>query len=105
MLNTKKLFTKILQSLNGMLPKSNVAMGRVSVGQIAANSYGDVTITHNLGSNARVVAVLFSSGTSSTIGSVCVALEAKTANTATFRVFNDRSSTINPALEWIAINK
>ena len=105
MLNTKKLFTKILQSLNGMLPKSNVAMGRVAVGQIAANSYGDVTITHNLGSNARVVAVLFSSGTSSTIGSVCVALESKTANTATFRVFNDRSSTINPALEWIAINK
>ena len=91
--------------LNNMLPKSNVAMGRISVGQISANSYADVTITHNLGNNARVVAVLFSTGTASNIGSVCVALTAKTANTATFRVFNNRSSTITPALEWIGINQ
>lgn len=102
MLNIKKLFIKILDC---MFNKSNIAMGRVSVGTVAANSYTDVTITHNLGTKARVVGTLFSSGTASNIGSVCVALSAKTATTATFRVFNDRSSTISPAIEWIAIIK
>lgn len=79
------------------------AAGYVSVGTVNATSYKDVTITHNLGASARVVACLFSSGTASNIGEVTVSVHDITATTAQIRVFNNRSGSINPGVEWIAI--
>lgn len=107
MLNIKKLFTKILSSLSSissnMLSKNNVKGGLAAVGQIAANSYKDVEITHNLGVIPIISATLFSTGTASNIGSVCVAIAARTSTTATIRVFNDRNSIVTPSVTWIAI--
>ena len=79
------------------------AHGYVAVGQISASSYKDVTITHNLGVNAHVVATMFSSGTAVNIGSVTITIHDITATTAQIRVFNNRSTTLSPGIEWIAI--
>lgn len=82
----------------------NIAGGREVVGSINANSYKDITVTHNFPAGTyRLVATLYSSGTASNIGSICVAVESTGANTATIRIFNDRNNAINPGLEWIAI--
>ena len=80
-----------------------LAGGHQSVGTISANSYKDVTITHNLGANTRVVATLYSSGTAVNIGNTAVVIADITDTQATIRIFNNRSSTITPYVDWIAI--
>lgn len=80
-----------------------IARGMKSAGTVNANSYKDVTIKHNLGVPCTVVATLYSSGTASNIGSICVAVAGRTTTEATIRIFNDRNTVINPSLEWIAI--
>ena len=81
----------------------HIAYGNESVGTVSASSYKDVTITHNLGASAHVVATLYSSGTAVNIGNITVSIAGITATEATIRVFNNRTSTINPGLEWIAM--
>lgn len=81
----------------------HIAYGNKSVGTVSASSYKDVTITHNLGASAHVVATLYSSGTAVNIGNTTVSIAGITATEATIRVFNNRTSTINPGLEWIAM--
>lgn len=105
MLDVKKLFKKIVQN---MFLNSQITGGYVSdVGTISANSYKDVEITHNFGTTTRVyvVATLFSSGTAVNIGSTTVTVHSVTSTKATVRIFNNRSASISPALEWIAIRK
>lgn len=115
MLNIKNLVEKMLSSISAMLTnissiesnmfnKNRITHGQASVGTISANAYKDVIIDHNLGSGTHVVACLYSSGTASNIGSVCVAIMSTSSTQATIRVFNDRSATINPAIRWIAVN-
>ena len=81
----------------------NVACGNEQPGQISASSYKDVQITHNLGSGAHVVATMLSSGTAVNIGNTTVSVYDITSTTAKIRIFNNRSSTITPQIEWIAI--
>lgn len=101
MLDLKAWISKVTATINGM-PK--MACGEESVGQISASSYKDVTITHNLGANTKVVATLFSSGTAVNIGNTTVSVHDITSTTAKIRIFNNRTSTINPNVEWIAIS-
>lgn len=85
------------------IPK--VAGGQVTnLGQISANSYKDATITHNLGAGAIVVATLFSSGTAANIGQTTCTVHSVDATTAKIRVFNNRSSTLSPYINWIAFH-
>ena len=101
MLDIKKLLTKMMTSF---LPLANIAHGYESVGTISANSYKDVTINHNLGTNqVHVVATMFSSGTAVNIGNTTITVHDVSTNTAQVRVFNNRSTTLSPALEWLAI--
>ena len=81
----------------------HIAYGNESVGTVSASSYKDVTITHNLGASAHVVATLYSSGTAVNIGNTTVSIASITSTQATIRIFNNRTSTINPGLEWIAM--
>lgn len=81
----------------------DVACGNAQPGQISASSYKDVSITHNLGSGAHVVATMLSSGTAVNIGNTTVSVYDITSTTAKIRIFNNRSSTITPQIEWIAI--
>ena len=115
MLNIKKLIAELLTSISSlqgnisslqsnMFNKNRITHGQENVGTISANAYKDVIIDHNLGSGTHVVACLYSSGTASNIGSVCVAIMSTSPTQATIRVFNDRSATINPAIRWIAVN-
>lgn len=103
MLDVKKLLTKMM---TGFLPLANIASGYESVGSINANTYKDVTINHNLGTNqVHVVATLFSSGTAMNIGNTTISIHSISTNTAQVRVFNNRSSTLSPAIEWLAIKE
>ena len=98
--DSKSTIEQIIDRLDD-LPK--IAYGNESVGTISASSYKDVTITHNLGASARVVATLFLSGTAVNIGNTTVSIASITSTQATIRIFNNRTSTINPGLEWIAV--
>ena len=80
-----------------------IACGHMSVGSVNASSYKDVTITHNLGADANVVASLFTSGTAANIGNTTVSVHDITATTAQVRVFNNRTGSFSPAIEWIAV--
>ena len=101
MLDIKKLLTKMMTNF---LPKANIAHGYESVGTVNASSYKDVTINHNLGTNqVHVVATMFSSGTAVNIGNTTITVHDVSTNTAQVRVFNNRSTTLSPALEWLAI--
>lgn len=105
--DSKSTIEQILDAIDDIndqldsVPK--VAYGNESVGTISSSSYKDVVITHNLGASARVVATLYSSGTAVNIGNTTVSIASITATQATIRVFNNRTSTINPGLEWIAV--
>ena len=101
MLDVKKLLTKMMTSF---MPKANIAHGYESVGTINANTYKDVTITHNLGtSQVHVIATMFSSGTAINIGNTTITVHDVSTNTAEVRVFNNRSTTLSPGIEWLAI--
>lgn len=103
----KEWISKVTSAIQTLTTKVNAvpkfAHGYAAVGQISANSYKDVTITHNLGVYAHVVATMFSSGTAVNIGAVTITIHDITATTAQIRVFNNRSTTLNPGIEWIAI--
>lgn len=101
MLDVKKLLTKMMTSF---MPKSDIAHGYESAGTVSANSYKDVTITHNLGTNqVHVIAVMFSSGTAVNIGNVAISVHDVSTNTAQVRIFNNRSAALSPGIEWLAI--
>lgn len=89
---------------NDYIPKNYIAGGLISAGTVNANSYKDVTVTHNFPNDSYyITATLYSSGTAVNIGNVCVSIASATENTATIRIFNNRSSAINPGLEWVAV--
>lgn len=89
---------------NDYIPKNYIAGGLISAGTVNANSYKDVTVTHNFPNGSYyITATLYSSGTAVNIGNVCVSIASATENTATIRIFNNRSSAINPGLEWVAV--
>lgn len=101
LLQVKDLFLKLLS--NFFMKKQFIVGGLVNVGTVDANSYKDVSVTFNMPSIPNVSASLFSSGTAANIGDVTVAIAARNATGATFRVFNNRSTTITPAVSWFAI--
>lgn len=89
---------------NDYIPKNYIAGGLISAGTVSANSYKDVTVTHNFPADSYyITATLYSSGTAVNIGNVCVSIASAGNNTATIRIFNNRSSAINPAIEWVAV--
>ena len=81
-----------------------IANGMVNV-SVAENSYTDVVVNHGLGIIPRVVATLESSGTAVNIGNVTVTVHTRTSTTFTIRVFNNRSTALNPSVHWIAIGR
>lgn len=101
LLQVKETFLKLLS--NFFFKRQYIAGGYVSVGSISANSYKDITVNYNMPNLPNISATLFSSGTTSNIGSVCVAVAARNATSATLRIFNDRSTSISPGIMWFAI--
>ena len=89
---------------NDYIPKNYIKGGLISAGTVNANSYKDVTVTHNFPADSYyITATLYSSGTAVNIGNVCVSIASAGENTATIRIFNNRSSAINPGLEWVSV--
>ena len=89
---------------NDYIPKTYIKAGHVSVGSINANSYKDITVTHGFPDGSYyITATLFTAGTAANIGNVTVSIAATNANDATIRVFNNRSTALSPAIEWIAV--
>lgn len=82
-----------------------VDSGNASIGSVSSNSYKDVSVTYTATFDEipNVTATLYSSGTAVNIGSVCVAIASKSKTGCTIRLFNNRSSSINPTIEWTAI--
>lgn len=112
MLDMKKLIAKILGRLISLNERDNIkiATAYLTVGQIAANSYKDVTFNYssaNFDSSKAVFvnATLNSSGTSNTLGNICVAVANFNATSATIRIFNSRSSTVTPMVICTALQK
>ena len=85
--------------------KSQFDCGYETVGSISTNSYKDVELSFNktFAAAPHVVACLSSSGTAGNIGNVCVSVFGITTTGCTIRVFNNRGSSLSPAVEWIAI--
>lgn len=81
--------------------------GYETMGSINTNSYADKTVsfasTFSIAPN--VVACLSTSGTAGNIGNVSVSVFNITTTGCTIRVFNNRGSSLSPAIEWIAIGK
>ncbi len=79
--------------------------GHETVGSIATNSYADVTVTFvsSFGVAPNVTACLSTSGTAGNIGDVSVSVFNITTTGCTIRVFNNRGSSLSPAVEWIAV--
>lgn len=89
---------------NDYIPKNYIKGGLITAGTVGANSYKDITVTHNFPNDSYyITATLYSSGTAVNIGNVCVSIASAGENTATIRLFNNRSSAINPGLEWVAV--
>lgn len=105
MFDLKKWIAKVTNSIVSLTARQDIKMeaGYESVGQINANSYKDVTLSFSFSSTPRVVATLFSSGTAVNIGDVTCTVHSVTSTSAKVRVFNNRSSTLSPGIEWIAV--
>lgn len=90
--------------LNDYTKKASFRTGNESL-SISANSYADkaVTFTPAFNTAPHVCATLLSSGTAVNIGSATVAVYRISASGFTIRVFNNRSSALNPQVEWIAV--
>lgn len=94
------------EDLSDYAKKSMFQHGSESVGTISASSYKDVSITFSpaFSSVPTVVATLFSSGTAVNIGNTAVSVYDIDESGCKIRIFNNRTSTINPNVEWIAIS-
>ena len=94
------------EDLSDYAKKSMFQHGSESVGTVSANSYKDVAVTFSpaFSSTPNVVATLFSSGTAVNIGNTTVSVYDISTSGCKIRIFNNRSSTINPNVEWIAIS-
>lgn len=105
MFDLKKWIAKVTQSIVDLTARQNIKMaaGYVAVGQINAEAYKDVTLSFSFSSTPRVVATIFSSGTAVNIGDVTCTVHDVTTTSAKVRVFNNRSSTLSPGIEWIAV--
>lgn len=81
--------------------------GYESMGSINTNSYADksVSFVSTFSTAPNVVACLSTSGTAGNIGNVSVSVFNVTTTGCTIRVFNNRGSSLSPAVEWIAIGK
>lgn len=79
--------------------------GHVVFSSIATNSYADKTVTFSTSFNSapNVVATLSTSGTAGNIGNVSVSVFNITSTDCTIRVFNNRGSSLSPAVEWVAV--
>lgn len=82
-----------------------IKSGNANIGQISANSYKDFSVAFGepFDKQPNVSATLFSSGKAVNIGNVCVSVFGVSSTGFTIRIFNNRSSTINPTVEWIAV--
>lgn len=83
---------------------SNIRCASESLGQVSANSYKDFTITFTpaMSKTPVVVAMMLSTSTSPTMGSITVSAINPTAAGFTARVFNNTSSARMPAIAYIA---
>lgn len=80
--------------------------GHETYSSIATNSYADKTVSFGSGtfsSAPNVVACLSTTGTAGNIGNVSVSVHTISASGCTIRVFNNRGSSLSPAVEWIAV--
>ncbi len=70
-----------------------------------ANSYRDVTISfgHTYSTTPTVIASMYSTSTSPTMGSIQVAVYSVSTTGATIRIFNNTSSGRSPGFYWLAI--
>lgn len=94
------------EDLSDYAKKSMFQHGSESVGTVSASSYKDVAVTFSpaFSSTPNVVATLFSSGTAVNIGNTTVSVYDISASGCKIRIFNNRTSTINPNVEWIAMS-
>lgn len=94
------------EDLSDYAKKSMFQHGHESVGQISTSSYKDVAVTFSpaFSSAPNVVACLSTSGTAGNIGNVSVSVFNISTTGCTIRVFNNRGSSLSPAVEWIAIS-
>lgn len=95
MLNVKKLLTRLMYRSCG---------GAFSAGNVAANSYKDITVTYDRAFSAipSVVVCLNSNSTSPNMGYVTAAVLSRSTTGFTARIFNADSSTRSPYVDWIA---
>lgn len=79
--------------------------GHESMGSINTNSYADKSITFHqtFASAPNVTACLSTTGTAGNIGNVSVAVNNISKTGCTVRVFNNRGSSLSPAIEWVAV--
>ena len=99
MLNTKKLFIRILENL------PMLRTGMISIGEaIAANSYSDFEVTFDspmLGT-PTVLCTVYSTSQQGGVGSVTAAVYSYSSTGFTCRVFNGDTSPRQPAVLWVA---
>lgn len=97
--------TNALEKQSEQIHLPTVDSGNAAIGSVSANSYKDITVTFTatFSEIPHITATLYSSGTAVNIGSVCVSVAAKSKTGCTLRLFNNRSSAINPSIEWTAI--
>ena len=95
MLDVKKLLAKILYRSCG---------GAFFVGNIAANSYKDISVTFDKAFDAlpSVVVCLNSNSTSPNMGYVTAAVLSRSTTGFVVRVFNADTSTRTPWVDWVA---
>ncbi len=92
-----------IAEIENMVPKFSA--GYELMGTIQNNSYADKSVTFDppFSDVPNVVACLSTTGTVGNIGNVSVAVNAITKTGCTIRVFNNRGSSLSPAVEWIAV--
>ena len=90
--------------LSGFVEHSDIRCASDSLGQVGANSYKDFTITFSspMATTPTVVAMMVSTSTSPTMGSITVSAINATTTGFTARVFNNTSSARTPAIAYIA---
>ena len=83
---------------------SDIRCASNSLGSVGANAYKDFTITFSspMATTPTVVAMMLSTSTSPTMGSITVSAINATTTGFTARVFNNTSSSRTPAITYIA---
>lgn len=88
--------------LNAIVRRTDA--GSISVGDVSANSYKDVSVSfhHAFEAVPSVVVCLNSNSTSPKIGLVTAAVQSRTKTGFKVRVFNADTTTRTPWVDWIA---